>query len=474
MEQLGITDRLGRFTLEEARRPTGTGLRTELWSVGNAEASPAVTYKIAGRSAKQGTVIATPAGKIRNRYGMAISALSARLGKVTTYAAVELTYNASLYYEARATSTIYQERKQVKTSDFSGGAHTSQLLEVLPIHMKTYLLLTKVYAVPFPAASGIYNPLKFAAGSCYGVNSDCQIVPLGGPARVSHSAIFLGTTAADQTYISHDPSYLAGQMSAEDQAGVLDALLSRAAGADDSFLVGVIHIIAGQHSFNRDVFIDKLKHVAARETPRVRQAACGVLKGLKEPCPRSERKKRGAFDPALPPKDPKQPVPNEKSVVNPDPLRFDALPKYLIYSHLLDMIHLIDQKNHRDSRSNGKDFDWPFLSETVSKGDLELLRNSANSLALQLRALDERARAVVSAFRQQATVELEQGKPMPPPPIEIFHLQALRTAVAVQHMVQLQSRLGSKQTMRLEGLLAYTFTRPGSLRDFTPEISATH
>jgi hypothetical protein len=75
---------------------------------------------------------------------------------------------------------------------------------------------------------------------------------------------------------------------------------------------------------------------------------------------------------------------------------------------------------------------------------------------------------VTAEFRTTGALALREGKPLPPTPIEICHLQAMRTAAMVNHVVSLENKLGSKDMLNIEVMLAYQFTPEGRFGDFAP------
>ena len=460
-KQVGVTDGHGRFEFERTPLSSAQGTRTELWSVGNAEASPAISY-VADRLGGHGKVIVTPVWKPRDRYGMAISVLSASGGKVITYSAIQLDYETSLYYDVREVATLYQEGKAIQTATFSGGALANGVLEAPTIAMNDYFTQTNEYAVAFFKSPEFHNPLGFAKGSCYGTSGDCQIVPLGGSRRIPNPEIFVGSTGADQTAVPQDPGLYLGSLGIEEKASVLDAVLTRGYATDDSYMISMIRTVAAQRQFGRDLLVSRMRQLAAHETPKVRQAACVVLRNLGQSCPKSERTAKGA-EPRQSRELSTKPIVPSVPPVNPDPLRFAAIPKYLVYGHFMMMIRLMDEKARAKAGANPYDFTWPFCTGKLRPPELDALRSEANSLTHGLAKLDEKAQAVVAGFRRRASLALQRKGPMPPAPPEIYRLRALRTALAVHAMVSLQTKLGPQGTVGMEAFLAYEFTPHGGM-----------
>ena len=239
-KQVGATDPSGSFTVTESERTSRGGIRTAVWSVGNSEASAAITYlpKVQG----QDEVVTTPIGKTRDRYGMGMSVVSVVGKTVYSYSATQLTYSASLYYDTKQVSTLYGVGKPA-TNEMSGGPYVRKLSRTTTVAWADYLFQTDQYAVAFFGSGDFYNPLLFAAGSCFGTSSDCQIVPLAGPKRVAKAAIFLGSTGADQTAVPQESSYYMFKMSQSEKSELLDMLLSKSNGADDAYMVTGIHLL---------------------------------------------------------------------------------------------------------------------------------------------------------------------------------------------------------------------------------------
>ena len=430
--KVGVTDGHGHFAFTE-QRLSSRATRTELWSVGSAEASPSISY-VPARSGPLGEVIAIPVGNLRDRDGMAISVISTFRGTVTTYAVIQLSYPTSLYYDVRAESTIYQEGQPIKAATVDGWARASQLLQAPTIDMQDYLFQTSEYAVAFFGGSEFYNPRQFADGSCFGIKSDCRIVPLGGATRVTKAAILLGATGADQTAIPRDPGWMMSGLGADDKAeavkSALDVVLARREGVDDNDMVAVIELVAAEPSYRGDALVSKLRELAKHETPKVREAACSGLKTLKQTCP-ARRADAAPAPPELPRPAAKRPE------INPSPLLGAALPKYLVYADFLSMIHLLDAK---------PGWTWPFANGKPQPLELKKMRDEAQSLAESLAGLDRKAQVVADQFRL--------GKdPTKPMPTVLYQLEAQRTAVMVNHMISFQASFGS-----YDGFLAYWFT----------------
>ena len=187
----------------------------------------------------------------------------------------------------------------------------------------------------------------------------------------------------------------------------------------------------------------------------MRKAACDVLKILKHPCAKRLLGTR-IYPKTAPVKIPTPPPP--AAPVNPNPLEFAAIPKYLVYRHFFGMINALDEKPTVPGGKRSYRFAEPFGLGGMQHADLDAFRDEAKSLTRDLAVLDEKAKAVVTSFRQRAKLALQQGQSMPPEPPQIYQLQALRDALTVHHMVNLQAKLGEKNTAGIEATLAHLFT----------------
>jgi hypothetical protein len=105
----------------------------------------------------------------------------------------------------------------------------------------------------------------------------------------------------------------------------------------------------------------------------------------------------------------------------------------------------------------------PAFRPRLTPAQWEALRGEASVLTRELATLDWRAHAATATFRRVGELALRQGKPLPPPPVEIFRLQAMRTAAMVNHTMSLQAILGPSNTLNLEAMLANQFARADRL-----------
>jgi hypothetical protein len=133
-----------------------------------------------------------------------------------------------------------------------------------------------------------------------------------------------------------------------------------------------------------------------------------------------------------------------------------AIPKYAIYAQFLTMVQGMDESGLVAA----------FRLKWLGQANLAALRDEATTLARELVLLDTRAQKLVAGFRRIGRLALRDGKSLPPAPAEIYRLQALRTAVMVNHAVSLQAKLGRKNMMEIEAMLAYQFTPQASFSEF--------
>lgn len=440
--QVGTTDDDGRFAVVELA-PEGRGTRTEVWLVGKRQASPALTYSRPA-AAEKGRVVTTSVGDPRDRYGAAVSVISA-LGKtVFGYFGMELSYPASLYYDLRPAATLFQEQRPVKSATPSGSISVAGLLQLQAVPMDDYTIQTKEYAAPVFFRGSFQNPLRFADGSCFGTSDNCEIVPISGSKSLSGKVLRLGITVASQTSIPQNPDYWLKDLGRDSKQAVLDSVL-KADGHNDAWTIAAIRVVAGLRGFPLDLVAAKMRELAREGSSKVRQAACAALKSMQQPCPKTEGVRVNAR--AQPP-----PVlqPAVRSADSPSRV---AVPRYCIYSQFLRMTYLLASHGHRADEE-----DW-----LRRKGEPELraIEAAANSLVTHMAALDRRAYVAITDFRDRAKSQLDQGKSIPDAPEKIYALQALRVAAEVRQMVALQSAIGSQRTAWLEGFLANAFTRGG-------------
>lgn len=143
-------------------------------------------------------------------------------------------------------------------------------------------------------------------------------------------------------------------------------------------------------------------------------------------------------------------------------LKSTPVPMHLVYRHFLAMANDLGNKATAAGETDPYAFARPFARAGLANSDLDVLRKEAKSLMSDLAAHDVQERVVVANFRRQAQAALNQGRPMPPSPPELYQLAARRNALMVNHMVNLKANLGPETTAKLESYLA---------REFAPHIS---
>ena len=138
------------------------------------------------------------------------------------------------------------------------------------------------------------------------------------------------------------------------------------------------------------------------------------------------------------------------------------IPKHLVYQHFLAMVNDLNTKSLQSGETDPYKFAQPFSRAGLENADLDVLRDEANALASDLAALDAQAAPLILAYRNSAKAAAQLGQPIPPSPSQLYQLQATRTAISVNHMMTLQSKLGKQKTGKLENYLA---------REVTPRVS---
>jgi hypothetical protein len=140
-----------------------------------------------------------------------------------------------------------------------------------------------------------------------------------------------------------------------------------------------------------------------------------------------------------------------------------GLPRYLTYRYFLARVDTLDKQATAKGVTNPYQFAESFASHAgLANAELDLLREEARTMIADLKMQDERASVTIAAFRAKAKAAVESGQPLPPIPAEIHNLQRQRTALLVQHFVNLQTALGPATSSRLDEYLA---------REFTPHVS---
>jgi hypothetical protein len=296
--------------------------------------------------------------------------------------------------------------------------------------------------------------MRFSEGSCFGTPSNCQIVALDGPAQTTKAAIFLGNTGADQTAVPQNADWALKSLDPDSKAAMLDTLLTRAEGADDAHMIAIVDQVVREPEFGNDLIVKKLQEVVGRETPAVRAEACSALRKLKHPCGKRSGRASATSRPTVVRQETKPATASEVEAYR----LHTAIPKYIVFAHFLLMIHGMDEDK----------FVAAFSLRGLRRSQLDALRDEASALTRELTMLDLRAQRVTAEFRRIGKLALREGKPLPPVPPEICHLQAMRTAAMVNHAVSLQAKLGPRAALNSEAMLAYQFTPSGRFAHLAP------
>jgi len=138
------------------------------------------------------------------------------------------------------------------------------------------------------------------------------------------------------------------------------------------------------------------------------------------------------------------------------------IPKHLVYTHFLSMVNDLDKKATDAGDPDPFKFAQPFSRARLENADLDTLREHAKASTRELAAHDQKAKVLIDAYRDRAKAAVQQGLPLPPLPLELHQLQAERTAIMINHMLTLQTKLGKEKTDRLEAYLT---------REVTPHVS---
>jgi hypothetical protein len=147
------------------------------------------------------------------------------------------------------------------------------------------------------------------------------------------------------------------------------------------------------------------------------------------------------------------------------------IPKYLVYRHFLAWVNDLDKKNA--GATDAYRFAKPFARANLENSDLDALRTEARALDSALAETDGKAKAIIAQYRRKAQNALREGKGLPPLPAELQQLQAVRTAILVQHMVTLQSTLGPEKSSSLDAYLSREFVPHLSLKPLARPAAST-
>lgn len=139
-----------------------------------------------------------------------------------------------------------------------------------------------------------------------------------------------------------------------------------------------------------------------------------------------------------------------------------VIPQFLVYRHFLAWVNDLDNKAAKAGARDPYEFAKPFKRASLENSDLDLVRKEAKSLDSELTAHDAKAKAIIAEYRRKAQKAVQSGGPLPPTPVELHPLQAARTAMLVQHMINLQVALGPVKSAQLNSYLQ---------REITPHVS---
>lgn len=149
------------------------------------------------------------------------------------------------------------------------------------------------------------------------------------------------------------------------------------------------------------------------------------------------------------------------------------LPKFLVYRHFLALVSDLDNKALAAGASDPYKFAEPFQRARLETQDLDSVRKEAKSLDADLKKHGDKLKRVVAEYRRTAQDYVDHGLALPPVPAEIHELEAMRTAILVQHMVRLQSALGPRKTAQLDAYLDREFVPHLSLKPIARPAAST-
>ena len=157
---------------------------------------------------------------------------------------------------------------------------------------------------------------------------------------------------------------------------------------------------------------------------------------------------------------------------SPIPTGLEALPKakpavipqVLVYRRFLAWANDLDNKAAKAGATDPYEFAKPFKNAALENSDLDAVRREAKSLDSELTKHDAKAKAIIADYRRKAQKALQSGDPLPPAPPELRQLQAARTAMLVQHMINLQAALGPAKSAQLNAYLQHDIMPHVSLK----------
>jgi len=147
------------------------------------------------------------------------------------------------------------------------------------------------------------------------------------------------------------------------------------------------------------------------------------------------------------------------------------IPKYLVYRHFLGWVNDLDKKNA--GATDAYQFAQPFARANLENSDVDALRKEAKALDSSLAETDGKAKAIIADYRRKGQDALREGKDLPAAPAELRQLQAMRTAILVQHMVNIRSALGPEKSANLDAYLSREFVPHISLKPLVQPVAST-
>ncbi len=205
MAQVGKTDGNGIYVTTGVEQTAWVGSYTQIWSVGNNQASPALSFLV-GQISGGGTLYAMSAGQTSDGTVTGVSSVSVADGVVTSYSVTEMHYGANVYYDALTVGTLFENGVQVQKGYDQENSWAGGSLSYAASPWNDYSVQTDHYAIAYLLSGGYYNPLYFQGGSCDEGNSDCSFWPGGGSLYLTEQAIYLGSTTVDQVAVPKDGS----------------------------------------------------------------------------------------------------------------------------------------------------------------------------------------------------------------------------------------------------------------------------
>ena len=149
------------------------------------------------------------------------------------------------------------------------------------------------------------------------------------------------------------------------------------------------------------------------------------------------------------------------------------IPKFLVYRHFLAWVNDLDNKALTAGASDPYKFAEPFQRARIETQDLDAVRKEAKSLDADFKKHGDKLKRVVAEYRRTAQDYVDHGLALPSVPAEIHELEAMRTAILVQHMVSVQSSLGPQKTAQLDAYLEREFVPHLSLKPLARPAAST-